>query len=147
MSKPDDEHKPGPPNLDLIQMVQAARLAHDAEVLPSQVHAVYWLEVKRETPGPGPTRRAGQWIIETTAGEIDALWLTVRAATRDGRLGAKCRALTAPRAGVQNTDQREIHVATYDADDAADVERVRAALAELGITDGLHYERSAPRQP
>jgi len=85
MSKRDDGHKPGLPNLDLIQMVQAARLAHDADVLPSEVHAIYWLEVKRETPGPGPTSRAGQWIIETTAGEIDAQWLLVRAATRDGR--------------------------------------------------------------
>ena len=37
----EDSPKAGPPDLDLIQMVHAARLAHDADVLPSQVHAVY----------------------------------------------------------------------------------------------------------
>lgn len=134
-----DPKKPAPPNLDLIQMVQAARLAHDAEVLPSQVHGVYWLEVKRETPGPDPASRAGVWVIETTAAEADALWIAVRAATRDGRLGYKAKAATAARTGG---DQREIHAATVDADDAADVERVRVALLALGVTGALRYERT-----
>ena len=87
----DDPPKPTPPNLDLIQMVQAARLAHDAGVLPSQVQGVYWLEVKRETAGPDPTSRAGRWVIETTA-------------------------------------------------DAADIERVRAALVALGVSGPLRYD-------
>lgn len=138
----DDPRKPAPPNLDLIQMVQAARLAHDADVLPSQVHGVYWLEVKRETPGPGPTSRAGRWVIETTAAEIDALWVLIRTATRDGRLGYKAKATTSARAGGTDIDQREIHVATCDADDAADVERVRLALTALGVTESLRYDRS-----
>jgi hypothetical protein len=140
----DDPRKPSPPNLDLIQMVQAARLAHDAEVLPSQVHGVYWLEVKRATPGPGPTARAGQWIIETTAAEQDALWVLVRDATREGRLGYKAKATTGPRASGDDREQREIHAVTHDADDAADVERVRAALEALGIGEPLRYERARP---
>ena len=137
-----DPKKPAPPNLDLIQMVQAARLAHDAQALPSQMHGVYWLEVKRETPGPGPTARAGQWIIETTASEQDVLWVTIRAATRAGQLGYKAKATTGPRAGHDDRDQREIHVVTYDADDATDVQRVRAALETLGISGPLRYERA-----
>jgi len=36
--------KNDPPNLDLISMVQQARMQHDADVLPSQVGAVYWIE-------------------------------------------------------------------------------------------------------
>ncbi|MBL8146537.1 MAG: DUF1917 domain-containing protein [Anaerolineae bacterium] len=135
----DSSQKPAPPNLDLIQLVQAARLAYDADVLPSQVNGVYWLEVKRETPGPGPTSRAGAWVIETTAGEVDALWVLVRAATRDGRLGYKAKAATAARAGG---GQREIHVAAYDTEDSADVERVRMALVALGVTGPLRYDRS-----
>jgi len=137
----DDPHKPAPPNLDLIQMVQAARLAHDADVLPSQVLGVYWLEVKRESPGPGPTPRAGRWVIETTAGEADALWVLIRAATRDGRLGYKAKAATAARAGGIDRDQREIHIETVDADDAADVERVRVALETLGVAKA-RYDRA-----
>ena len=137
-----DSGKPQPPNHDLIRKVQAARLAHDADVLPSQVRAVYWLEVKRETPGPGPTARAGQWVIETTAAEQDALWLIVREATRQGKLGYKAKATTGPRA--EDREQREIHVVTYDADDTADVERVRAALEALGMPGPLRYTRANP---
>ena len=135
-----DPPKPTPPNLDLIQMVQAARLAHDAGVLPSQVHGVYWLEVKREVPGPAPTSRAGRWVIETTAAEADALWVLIRAATRDGRLGYKAKVSTAARVGGTDRDQREIHIETVNRDDAADIERVRAALVTLGVSGPLRYD-------
>lgn len=138
----EDSPKAGPPDLDLIQMVQAARLAHDADVLPSQVHAVYWLEVKREGPGPAPTSRAGAWVIETTAAQADALWIAIRAATRSGQLGYKSKTTTSARAGGLDRDQREIHVLTFDADDTADVERVRTALEQIGITESLRYVRS-----
>lgn len=34
------------PNLDLIGMVQQARMQHDAGAAPSQMDAVYWIEAK-----------------------------------------------------------------------------------------------------
>ena len=137
-----DDRKPQPPNLDLIELVQAARRVYDAEAQPSHVHGVYWIEASREGDGPGPTPRAGSWIIETNAGAIDELWSVISAATREGVLGYKARVLTAPRTGGPAGEQREIHVVTYDANDAADVERVRAALAALGIHAGLRYQRA-----
>ncbi|MDX1993972.1 MAG: DUF1917 domain-containing protein [bacterium] len=125
----DDKNSP---NLDLIQMVQRARMQHDADALPSQVSAVYWIEYKPAAPAQQPTARAGKWVIETTADEVDALWIKVRAATHDGQLGYKSKVATASHSG--ETNARVIHVLTVDRDDEADVERVRAALAELGIT-------------
>ena len=76
------------PNLDLIEMVQQARMAHDAQAQPSQVAAVYWIEAKRQIAGAAPTPRAGYWLISTTVQAVDALWAQVKAATdcREARL-------------------------------------------------------------
>jgi len=132
--------KPDLPNLDLIQAVQRARMAHDAETIPSQVSNVYWVEFKRAVDGPAPTSRAGRWVIETHLTEVDALWEQIKAATADGRLGYKSKVATISR--TADSKARAIYVLTVDADDSADVGRVRAALLSLGIpTTVLHYER------
>ena len=127
------------PNFDLIRMVQQARLAHDAEAQPSNVSAVYWIEVKPKNSSREPTARAGHWLIRTTAQAVDGVWAKIKAATEAGTLGYKSKVATV---GLTTPDERVIHVMTYDADDSADVERVRAALSTLGFDD-LSYERSA----
>lgn len=130
-----------PLDLNLIQMVQRARMAHDAEAVPSEAAGVYWVEAKREIEGKEPTPRAGVWVVPTTTSEIDALWATIKQATREGKLGYKSKAATASRSlGVDQAD-RVIHVLTYDADDAADVARIHAALRELGVTGELAFHR------
>ena len=129
---------PQPPNLDLIQMVQRARMLHDATAIPSEIGGVYWIEAKNEQAVP-PTSRAGLWLIETDLAAVDALWAAVKAATLAGELGYKSKVSTASRGGRGGTDQRVICVCTADGADAADVERVRAALADLGIVP-LRYE-------
>jgi hypothetical protein len=130
---------PPDPNaaLALIQRVQEARLAHDRDAAPSQVSGVYWVEYKRPAhlAGPGPTPRAGYVQLTTTLAEIDAVWAAIKAAMDRGELGYKARAATAPRARGTDVDAREIQIVTYDADDAADLARVRAALTALGIRD------------
>jgi len=128
---------PNQPNLDLIGMVQRARMEHDAEAQPSRVSAVYWIEAKRQTDGAAPTLRAGHWLIRTDLREVDAQWAKIKAATTGGSLGYKSKVATAGRA---RADERVIHVMTYDADDSADVARVRAALIDLGFGGNLVYE-------
>ena len=45
-------------NLDLIWMVQRARMLHDEEARPSALAAVYWIEAKRKTGDyPAPTAK------------------------------------------------------------------------------------------
>ncbi len=126
-----------PPDMDLIERVQRARMAHDADATPSQVSGNYWIESKRKVDGPGPTPRAGHWLIVTSAAEADALWARIKAATESGLLGYKSKVTTASRSG--RASEREIHVVTYDADDGADVARVRAALRDLGLSDKIPY--------
>jgi hypothetical protein len=125
--------KPNPPNLDLIEMVQQARMMHDRDARPSQMGSVYWIEAKRpeDSAHPGPTPRSGEWVIETTVDNVDATWAVIKAATESGKLGYKSKVSTAARDG---TDERSIRVRTYDAADQVDVERVRSALMAMGIT-------------
>lgn len=128
-------------DLDLIQMVQQARMAHDADAVPSQMAGVYWIEAKCEVETLPPTSRAGRWIIPTTVSEVDALWEKIKAATRAGKLGYKSKVSTAPRDLGKDRNDRVIHVVTADADNTADVARVREALRELRINENIQYER------
>jgi hypothetical protein len=121
-------------------MVQRARMLHDAEAVPSQTTAVYWIEAKPSRESPAPTVRAGAWIMETTAQEVDALWAVIKDATRAGSLGYKSKVATASHTGSPNA--RVMHVCTVDGDDAADVERVRQALVELNAVPA-RYQRGA----
>ncbi len=136
------DHKPKPPNLDLIQMVQQARMMHDREAVPSTMNAIYWIESKPLTSVPAVTSRAGEWLIETTTAEVDALWVKIRQATEEGRLGYKSKVSTSPAKGQAHTSARLIVVRTYDADDVADVARVETALREMGVMN-IRYERIA----
>jgi len=136
------EKKPGKPNLDLISMVQNARMMHDAEAQPSQVSAVYWIEVKSTAEHTlAPTPRAGEWRIPTTLDDVDALWEKIKSATAAGKLGYKSKVSTKPANHQTDVRARLICVRTANADDVADVQRVEAALRELGISGAMHYQR------
>ncbi|MFN8374655.1 MAG: DUF1917 domain-containing protein [Anaerolineae bacterium] len=125
------------PNLDLIRMVQQARMAHDADAVPSQVSAVYWIESKPREPQQTPTSRTGAWRISTDLQHVDALWAQVKAATENGSLGYKSKVATASHSGSVNA--REIRVCTYDSADSVDVQRVGDALRALGVADEMVY--------
>jgi hypothetical protein len=141
-----NDNETQPPNLNLIQMVQRARMQNDATALPSRANAGYWIEAKRKSDGPGPTPRAGHWVIPTTLDAIDELWTKIRAATEAGQLGYKARVSTRPPRdpkGPQTapTNDRVIYVCTYDACDGEDVGRVQAGLARLGVKESFEYQR------
>jgi len=127
-------------NLDLINMVQNARMQHDADATPSRVPGTYWIEAKYPQ-GAMPTPRTGEWRIHTTIEHVDALWLKIRAATEEGQLGYKSKVSTKPAHNQGHPDERLICVRTYDADDAADVQRVQAALRKLGVEAAMAYVR------
>lgn len=124
------------PDFDLIRRVQQARAVHDAQMQPSQVAAVYWIEAQRQVAGEPPTPRAGFWLISSTVREVDAHWAIIKSATESGKLGYRSRVATAGRA---HPDERVIHVMTSDADDADEVARVGAALRALGFPDITYH--------
>ncbi len=135
------DKKAPPANMDLIHMVQQARMQHDADAQPSKVVAVYWIEAKDQSgTQPGPTPRTGEWRIPTTLADVDALWERVKLATRAGQLGYKSKVSTRPAQGQGLADDRLICVRTYDADDRDDVARVEASLRAAGVQP-LSYHR------
>lgn len=133
------DKKVTPPNMDLIRMVQQARMMHDREAVPSQVNSVYWIEAKPLDETLPPTPRAGEWLIATNISDVDQLWLKIRDATEQGLLGYKSKVATIAIKG-QTADERMIVVRTRDADEEDDVRRVEAALRGMGITT-MRYEQ------
>lgn len=127
-------------DMDLINMVQNARMMHDAEAVPSKVPGVYWIEAKNPSPDKQPTPRTGEFHIQTTVDEVDAQWLEIKEATEKGLLGYKSKVSTAPTDGTPHGKQRLICVRTYDADDEHDRKRIQAELGKLGFVD-LEYQR------
>lgn len=127
--------KPGL-NLDLIQMVQRARMLHDDAAMPSRMSAVYWIEAKRRGDAqPGPSANAGEWRASLRLEDVDAVWERVKALTQAGKLGYKSKVSTRPAAGQTNPDERLLCARTYDATDQADVARVEQALRGLGLRE------------
>jgi Basophilic leukemia-expressed protein Bles03 len=136
-----NSRKSDKPNLDLIEMVQRARMMHDAEAKPSETGGTYWIEAKPFGDVPAVTARAGQWLIVAPLDEVDALWDIVKRATQQGRLGYKAKVSTAPIPNRMNSEARLIVVCTRDADDAGDVQHIYQTLRHLGITGDLRCER------
>ncbi len=131
-----DEGAPDDLNLDLIQMVQRARMLHDKSARPSDYSSAYWIEAKREDSGyPAPSANAGEWRATLPAADVDAIWERVKALTAQGELGYKSKVSTQIRS---NRDERLLCVRTYDAGDRADVKRIGEALRALGLPD-LRY--------
>lgn len=125
-------------DLDLIQMVQRARMMNDDQATPSEVAAVYWIEAK--APQQTPTPRAGAWIIHTTVDVVDALWAKIKTATEAGELGYKSKVSTSPGKEQGSANARLIHVRVADSADETDVARVRAALLALGMSEDMAYQ-------
>ena len=136
---PDDNK---PLNLDLINMVQHARMMHDQTARPSDYSSVYWIESKRkEGDYPALTPNAGEWRVKLNVTNVDALWEQVKQATEKGKLGYKSKVSTRPAASQTHPDERLLCVRTYNADDSADVERVKTALIDMGLNEELIYNR------
>ncbi len=127
-------------NLDLIQMVQTARLLHDETALPSALPAVYWIEAKRKVGDfPPATANAGEWRVPLRADEADKIWAQIKALTRAGALGYKSKISTRPAGGQTDPDERLLCARTYDAADADDVARVKRALLAIAGGRDLVY--------
>lgn len=125
-----------PAKLDLIQMVQRARMQHDADAKPSQTQINYWIETKRLTQGTAPTANTGQWVLVCTHNQVDDLWALIKTATEQGKFGYKSKVAVISR---QDPAGCVIYVRTYDADDLEDRARVYRALRDLGIKHPLDY--------
>ncbi len=127
------------PDLDLIAMVQRARMQHDDTAQPSQIGAIYWIEAKRATAGAAPTARASFFSLNADLSAVDSIWHQIKIATEGGELGYKAKVSTASRGGRKDGVDREIRVQVADADDIAEVARIRAKLLSFGFSGTWRY--------
>lgn len=134
------DNKPSKLDMDLINMVQNARMMHDDTAIPSQVPGVYWIESKNPTPSQSTTSRAGEFQIHTHVDTVDEQWQQIKQATEAGQLGYKSKVSTSPTDGNPHSQQRLLIIRTYDADDTEDVKRIEQKLHDLGFSD-LTYSR------
>ena len=138
---------PKPPNLDLIHMVQQARIDHDRTAVPSEVSATYWIEFKCPLPMPTVTPRSGEFRLHTTLQHVDSDWQKIKDATEAGHLGYKSKVSTRPTPDYPMTEGRTICVRTYDASDEHDLTRIREELARLGFSPTIYVMDQSNHAP
>jgi len=133
-----NDNKPSKLDMDIINMVQNARMMHDDTAIPSKVPGVYWIEAKNPTPAQQLSPRIGEFQIQTVVDKVDEQWQIIKQATEAGQLGYKSKISTASTDGSPHSEQRLICIRTYDADDRADIARVEHQLKDLGFTNLIY---------
>ncbi len=125
-------------------MVKSGRRdsAASSEPRPSQVTDEYWVYAERTTGGyPVATPNSGKWLIFVPISQIDEVWVRIKHATEEGRLGDSAKVATArPNPNASNPALKVICVYTYDWTDRTDVSRIRQELRELGIVSKIPYK-------
>jgi hypothetical protein len=109
---------------------------------PTKEQRDYWLFAEREIGFyPEHTERGGKWLIFAPSDIVDEVWQKIGQAVKQGKLGSTAKVATA-KENPNSTDSSRhvICVYTYDADDEADVLRIRSSLRELGITSKIPYK-------
>jgi hypothetical protein len=109
---------------------------------PSQVTDEYWLYAERKKDDyPAATSNSGKWLIFVPISQIDEVWIRIKYATEDGRLGDGAKVATAkPNPNGTDPATKVICVYTYDWTDGADVRHVREELRTLGIVSKIPYK-------
>ena len=131
---------------DVLQALASLRESQrqDESLMPSQVTDLYWISADRERGRyPAPTARGGKWLVYLRREYVDEVWLKIRDAVRNGRLGSSAKCSTAMPNPNATSSSHVICVYTYDAEDTQDVRRVRAALRKLGMIRKIPYKSDA----
>ena len=126
--------------------------------LPSQVVEDFWIMVHAEEPlrkPPGPPSRlpkegmrrlapGGKWLLFVDRINIDEVWAKIVPAVKQGRLGHRAKVATArPNPNARRANTHVICIYTDDAEDRADVLRVREELRRLGFATPISYKPDA----
>lgn len=127
-----------------ISRADRPKAAYEAStwLFPSLNIDDYWIWANLDVGEyPEHTERGGKWMLFMPASDVDEHWSRVIQAFDAGSLGNSAKVATARKnPTAPNAKERVICVYTYDADDYADVSRIRQALREIGYTRKLAYK-------
>lgn len=108
---------------------------------PSEFTEDYWIHAYREREDyPQPTPRNGKWLLFVNERDVDEVWVKIKKATEEGKLGSSAKVATAKPNPLGRPGKRVICVYTYDYKDEKDVKRSREELRKLGITYKIPYK-------
>ena len=113
-----------PPNIEALLQDWMALCARDT---PSAEHITFLAQKHALC--------SGAWVVPIGRALVNQGWAAVARATLAGRLGTFARCSTRSLGG----DQHLLHVCTWSFLDAADVFRVRQAMAAVGVTYAVSY--------
>lgn len=110
--------------------------------LPSKVTSDYWVYAYRQKGEyPEHTLNGGKWLIFVSDYFLDKIWIKIKTATEEGKLGGMVKVATAKtNPDFQNSKVKVVCVYTYDWKDKMDVKRVRDGLRNIGITRKIAYK-------
>ena len=109
---------------------------------PSKVTTGYWVYAYRQKGEyPEYSANGGKWLIFVSNYFLDKIWLKIKTATEEGRLGEMAKVATAKvNPEFQNSKAKVICVYTYDWKDEIDVRKIRDELRNTGITRKISYK-------
>jgi DNA helicase-2/ATP-dependent DNA helicase PcrA len=141
MTMTDQEREAARAELWLEEKMGIGRTA-PPDARPSQTRDQYWLYAYRNgVKATNAMNNAGKWLLFVPVDDIDRWWELIRTATEEGRLGPASKTSTAkPNPNAADQDTKVICVYTENAEDEADVMRVREELRRLGIKWDLCYK-------
>ncbi len=121
---------------------QAKAALHHSDSNPSEITDIYWIyAIRRNGSYPSATDQSGKWLVFVPASQIDEVWVGIKKATEEGRLGGSSKVSTSkPNPNATDSNIRVICVYTYDWTNEEDVNRVRDELRALGITRKIPYK-------
>jgi hypothetical protein len=96
------------------------------------------------TAPPHDTNLGGKWLLYVDRANVDEVWEKILTALHEGRLGPSAKVSTAADNPLSHRkDKHVICVFTVNADDEADVRRVRSELRELGFIARISYKTNS----
>lgn len=112
---------------------------------PSSETGVMWIHARgARIPRAASRGGCGKWLCFVSRPDVDEAWDKILHALVDGRLGHAAKVSTAmPNPLAKRGKSHVICVYTDDADDEADVVRVREVLRELGFDQPIPYKTDA----
>lgn len=130
------------PSHELIKKMQRRKSLPYSDAKPSEVIEVYWIyAIRKKGKYPKPTPRSGKWLIFVDPKNVDEVWLKIKKAVEEGKLGGSAKVATAkPNPLAGRSDAKVICVYTYDWTDEKDVKRIRDELRQIGITNKIPYK-------
>ncbi|MDO8529551.1 MAG: DUF1917 domain-containing protein [bacterium] len=113
-----------------------------SQKFPSKVTRDYWIYAERKTGEyPQHSVYGGKWLIFVNNRSVDRIWMKIKTATEEGRLGGIVKVATAKiNPGFASSKVKVICVYTYDWRDEKDVKRVREELKKIGIARKIAYK-------